>query len=127
LYRTHYQAHVGSKQNEIKARETMSERFVGLLERNGMGGDVASEFAMRVFAAVDAARSVLIWSYPYAYYLVEGPALRIFQHLQVQLAKYLDELTDVIENKPYTELPKIEVFLMTVEKNRGAVETCVVK
>jgi hypothetical protein len=99
----------------------MIARFVGLLEQNGLSPDVASDFALRAFSAVDTARSVLIWSYPFAYFLPEGDTtVRIFQHLQVQLASYVDELTDVIENKPRTEMKKIELFLSTVEKNTEA-------
>jgi hypothetical protein len=119
-YLLHYRAHVTSQENEARTRQATIMRFVGLLEANGLRGDAASDFAMRAFAAVDTARSVLIWSYPYAFYLPEGPGLRLFQHLQVQLASYVDELTDVIENKPRTEMQNIELFLSTVEKNTEA-------
>jgi ariadne-1 len=117
FFSRHYRAHQLSQVNEHKAKERTLMRLANLYISNGMRGDEASEFAIRAVSAVDTARSVLIWSYPYAFFMKPGQGLALFQHLQAQLAIYVDELTDCIENKADSSMETIVKFLMTVEKN----------
>jgi ariadne-1 len=117
LFTRHYRAHLLSRQNELRAKEGTLLRLANLYISNGTPGDEASDFAIRAVAAVETARSVLIWSYPYAFFMKPSPALRLFQHLQRELAQYVDELTDCIENKADSSMATIVRFLMAVEKN----------
>jgi hypothetical protein len=117
FFSRHYRAHVLSRENELKAKEQTLLRLANLYISNGMRGDEASDFAIRAVSAVETARSVLIWSYPYAFFMKPGPELRLFQHLQAELAIYVDELTDCIENKADSSMTTIVKFLTTVEKN----------
>jgi hypothetical protein len=104
----HYQEHVQSQRNEARKKETALVKLANLYINNGIRGDAASEFAMRILSAVETARSVLIWSYPYAFFLPAGPTSGIFQYLQAQLCMYVDELTDCIESKPNSPMKTIE-------------------
>jgi ariadne-1 len=118
----HHIAHLQSQRNEAKKREQNLQRLLSLFMDSGMKGDAAQELAMRTVSAVETARSVLIWSYPYAYYLPdkelsEKCGLALFQYVQAQLCIYVDELTDCIENKHKPQVKAVHRFLATVEKN----------
>jgi hypothetical protein len=54
-----------------------------------------------IFQAIDTARSVLIWSYPHAFYMKpKSTELRLFEHVQTAVEHILENLTDMVENKP---------------------------
>jgi ariadne-1 len=112
----HHMAHLQSQRNEAKKREHNLQRLLGMFMNSGMRGDAAQELAMRAVSAVETARSVVIWSYPYAYYLVDEKELALFQHVQAQLCIHVDELTDCIENLQKPNMKDVNRFLSTVEK-----------
>jgi hypothetical protein len=117
FFSQHYRAHVGSRENELKAKERILQRLADLYIASGMPGDQASEFAIRVVSAIDSARSVLIWSYPCAFFMKPGRELKLFQHLQAELVVCIEELTDCVENKSDSPMAIVMKYLVTVEKN----------
>jgi hypothetical protein len=116
MFLARYRAHEQSQENEKRRRETTVRALVDRLMRDNMPGDRAADFALRVFGATEFARSVLLWSYPCAFYMADGPNLRIFQHLQGELAQCLDGLTDCVENKPDIPMDQIQRLSIAVEK-----------
>jgi ariadne-1 len=109
-YHTRYQNHRVSHETEVGAREKMREKLVEALVKGvaqPIAADDASKLADEVFAAVDTARSVLIWSYPHAFFMTAGSVeLRLFEHVQTEVERILEDLTDKVENQ--TELPPSE-------------------
>jgi hypothetical protein len=64
-----------------------------------MASREAEALADEIFAAVDTARSVLIWSYPHAFFMEPGSVeLRLFEHVQMEVERILESLTHKIEN-----------------------------
>jgi ariadne-1 len=116
-YVGHYHAHLESQENEARRKEATLQRLANLFIGSGVTGDTASEFAIRTVAAVEVARSVLMWSYAYAFYQPESGAVRLFRHVQGELRKYIDELTDCIENRQNASMQTIRGFLVAVENN----------
>jgi hypothetical protein len=41
----------------------------------------------------------------------DGPEVAIFEHRQTQVAQCINELTDLVENKPEATFPQIETAL----------------
>jgi ariadne-1 len=112
---TRFRAHRQSLENEDRARPKTIPRLVNAFMREGTPGDQASDIALAIFGAIETARSVLIWSYPCSFYMVDGPNLRIFQHLQGELVQGLEQLTDCVENKPNMPIGQIRGLCATVE------------
>jgi hypothetical protein len=113
-----YRAHVQSMANEAKQREAVLMRLADIFMSGGWPGDEASELAIRVVATVQTARSVLLWSYPYTFYLrVNTPQLRLAEFAQTELAAALDELTNWIENRADASMEAITRHLKTVQEN----------
>jgi ariadne-1 len=104
-YYTRHLNHLNSLATELgtkeKTRLTLMERFQRhdtdpISERN------AAELFEQIFSALETARSVLIWSYPHAFYMAPNSTeLRLFEHVQKEAERILEELADNIENRPW--------------------------
>jgi ariadne-1 len=81
MFITRYRAHEHSQTNQQRRRETTINDLVDRLMRDNLPGDQAVDFALTVFGATEVTSSVLLWSYPCALCMANGPELRIFQHL----------------------------------------------
>jgi hypothetical protein len=56
------------------------------------------EVIREVFEAIDTARSILIWSYPHAFYMEAwSTELRLFEHVQTEVERILEKLTHLVK------------------------------
>lgn len=104
-YHVRYMNHLKSKAREQDCREALRSRVVKVIYDQSIGTrerlteEEASEIVTEAFHAIDTARSVLIWSYPHAFYMAPGSTeLNLFEHVQTEVERYLEEVTDLIEN-----------------------------
>jgi ariadne-1 len=106
-YFTRYQNHKLSQSVELEAREkTRLGLIEGLMNRTRMTQEDTELLANQVFTAIDTARSVLIWSYPHACYMTNGSVeLRLFEHVQAEVERILEDLTHKVENELETCSP----------------------
>ena len=114
-YHSRYRGHVRSQEIERAKRATQREILVEGLsgqQRNArmrVSREEAEEIATEVFHAIDTARSVLVWSYPHAFHMLPGSVdLSLFEHVQTEVERYLEHVTDLVENCP-TRVPPNEL------------------
>jgi ariadne-1 len=103
-YHTRYIGHLRSQEVERAKRQEfygpLLGRFVAVEESDFSGKKEAEPLLEQVFDAIDTARSVLIWSYPHAFYMTPASVeLNLFEHVQREVERILEELTDLVENK----------------------------
>jgi ariadne-1 len=105
-YHTRFMNHMRSKAVEKEAREGLTAKILDIFKTpgpNALSHERAEAELTHVFAAVDLARSVLVWSYPHAFYMKPGSVeLRLFEHVQTDVESYLEDLTYLIEHQPWT-------------------------
>jgi hypothetical protein len=89
--------HVRSRERELQNREHVRRRMVAKFDIDRTGG---LPLADRVFGAIDHAREILIWSFPHAFYMrPNSPELRLFEFWQGDVARDVEELTDLVEHE----------------------------
>ncbi|KAH0791995.1 IBR domain containing protein [Histomonas meleagridis] len=100
-YYARYVNHITSSKQEHKIREKISENLMKRFSYNkNFVFDEAFELCSDAFRAIDTARSVLIWSYPHAFYMVPGSTeLNLFEFVQRDVEKNIETVTFLIENK----------------------------
>jgi hypothetical protein len=87
---------------EVKARdhfrEVMLEQWGKSDQTQFKGSEKVGNVIKEVFNAIDTARSILIWSYPHAFFMKPGSTeLRLFEHVQTEVERHLEELTHAVE------------------------------
>ena len=100
-YYTRYMNHIKSAKQEQEMRKKMRKMLLERFrhDRNFLQND-AEQLCEEVFHAIDTARSVLIWSYPHAFFMDPGSNdLAIFEFVQRDVEKNIEDLTFLIENK----------------------------
>ena len=114
-YHSRYRGHVRSQEIEREKRRVQRTLLVEGLsgqQRNArfrVSQEEAEEIATEVFHAIDTARSVLVWSYPHAFFMAPGSVdLSLFEHVQTEVERYLEHVTDLVENSP-TRVPPNEL------------------
>jgi ariadne-1 len=96
-YHTMHLEHIRSRERELLGRAEVRERMVAKFDVDGGGG---LRLADRVFNAIDRAREILIWSFPHAFYMQPwSPELRLFEFWQGDVARDVEELTDLVEHE----------------------------
>ena len=120
-YFARYTNHKKSLENEAVAREKNQKRLIdNFTHRNkdALSYEEAKEITDKIFNTIKYSRTILLWSYPHAYYMKSGSVeLNLFEHVQKDVEMYLEELTDLVENS-YTNPPKsFEIPFLTLEKN----------
>jgi hypothetical protein len=87
--------HVRSRERELEHREDLRARMIAKFDIDRTG---ALSLVDRVFGAIDRAREILIWSFPHAFYMrPASPELRLFEFWQGDVARDVEELTDLVE------------------------------
>lgn len=106
FYLTRFLANRVSHENEIKQRDMrqteLLNNFVYYYEypSERLQMNDAIKLTNEIFNAIDEARSVLIWSYPHAFFM--NPAsqeLKMFEYVQKELNIILEEMVYLVENK----------------------------
>ncbi|OHT17253.1 IBR domain containing protein [Tritrichomonas foetus] len=103
-YHTRFLSHKTSSETEEKNEEKNKMSIINYFENypktnEKLPIEEAICLADEIFLTTKTARSVLIWSYPHAFYLdPSDPELKIFQHVQTEVERYLEAMTDLIEN-----------------------------
>jgi ariadne-1 len=105
-YHTRYMNHMQSHDAELAAREQFRTAMYtawGQIDSDIFRGKVqAPVIIQQVFEAIDTARSILIWSYPHAFYMKPGSTeLKLFEHVQTEVERYLEELTHAVEHQVF--------------------------
>lgn len=105
-YYSRYTNHVKSQKAELVNQPKLHERLVTCFISNksdSVSIEFAHELADEIFQAINTARSVLVWSYPHAFYMNAGSTdLRLFEYVQKEVERYLEELSYLVENMPNT-------------------------
>jgi ariadne-1 len=101
-YHTRFMNHVQSQRAELGNREhwrnKMMEAWAVIDADEFRGAARGPVVTNEVFEAIDTARSILIWSYPHAFYMApESSELRLFEHVQTEVERILEELTHLVE------------------------------
>ena len=131
-YFARYQNHSKSLEMEEEARPKVRERLIKNFvhrKKDALQQQEAEQLADEIFKTIKYSRSILLWSYPFAYYMKpDSVELNLFEHVQKDVEVYLEELTDLVENGytnppqsfqiPYKILAKnVEVLLKHVESS----------
>jgi ariadne-1 len=112
-----FKSHKESLEIETKKKGETMQKLIHVYHAEGLRFDAAQDFALKVLSTIEASRSVLMWSYPFVFFMPDGPDIAIFEHRQAQVAQCIDELTDLVENKPQATFPQIRTALMLTETN----------
>lgn len=112
----HYQGHyLNQKKNqeiEQKNREIMKASLIHAFENycipeKSLETPKALELADEIFQSIDASRSVLIWSYPHAFFMESySNELELFEYVQKIVESAIEELTYAVENQNYLDPEK---------------------
>jgi hypothetical protein len=120
-YHKRYLGHLVSCNAEKKSRGKYRDILVRFFKRDifaGMTDERIKQLCDKIFWAIDTARSVLIWSYPHAFYMQPNSAeLRLFEHVQKEVERFLENLTDIVENKPMLAPSEFEQAVMLLIGN----------
>jgi ariadne-1 len=105
-YHTRYANHIQSHKAELGAREDFRKIMISswskIEDPMFHGSRETPELCEAIFNAIDTARSILIWSYPHAFYMAPASAeLRLFEHVQTEVERYLEELTHAVEHETF--------------------------
>ncbi|KAK8887021.1 hypothetical protein M9Y10_038056 [Tritrichomonas musculus] len=106
FYLTRFFSHKVSQTNEQKEKENKQIRLITHFEDYSVPSERlniedALELTNEIFLAIDVARSVLIWSYPHAFFMKPGSKrLALFEFVQKEVERVLELVTDMVENKP---------------------------
>lgn len=104
-----------SAENEKKTRDKWLNKVLYHFCEN-MPESQALELIPHMFNVLDAARSVLIWSYPYAFMLNPNSSeIRLFEHVQGLLDECLEDLTRIIEKNTYSSVSVYQTSIKTLE------------
>jgi hypothetical protein len=114
-----FKSHKDSLEIEAKKKSDTNEKLIHVYHAEGLRFDAAQDFGLKVLSTIEASRSVLMWSYPFVFFMPGGPEVAIFEHRQTQVAQCIDELTDLVENKPEATFPQIETALKQTVINTG--------
>jgi hypothetical protein len=112
-----FKSHKDSPEIEAKKKSETMQKLIDLYHAAGLRFDAAQDFALRVLSTIEASRSVLMWSYPFVFFMPDGPDVAIFEDRQTQVARAIDNLTDLVENKPEATFPQIRTALLQTEMN----------
>ena len=120
-YFARYTNHMKSLDIEKQTREKNQERLINNFthrNKDAMSLEEAKELTDKIFQTIKYSRSILLWSYPHAYYMKTGSVeLNLFEHVQKGVEMYLEELTDYVENG-FKNPPRLfEASCRTLEKN----------
>lgn len=123
IYLTGYFNHKNLQENELKERQNRYLALLEIFERY----DVPSErldsvqslsLANDIFMAIDAARSILIWSFPYAFFMDPGSQkIKDFVKLQDALKDSIEKLSILAENKQYESPQVFRQLLSNLKKS----------
>jgi hypothetical protein len=97
-YHERWQAHTDSAMAEKKARQ--SADVAGWIShfRGWTTAERAKEMLLKAYRAIDDARQILIWTYPYAYLLKAGsPELSMFEINQAHLELTNERVVRIVE------------------------------
>jgi hypothetical protein len=117
-----YMDHNASEIKEKSLAKETIEWMVELFDRFTKGKKRAKEEltkrAEHVIRVRDEARSVLKWSYPYAYMLEEGSsALRLFEFVQKECEVAVEKLCWALERRKGCTADRVMSLTTVVEKN----------
>lgn len=108
FYLTRFLSNKVSHENEIKQRDKRQNELLNIFvyyydipsERLKMVD--AMKLTNDIFSTIDEARSVLIWSYPHAFFMQPGSQkLKLFEYVQQDLNVSLEELANLVENNQF--------------------------
>lgn len=123
-YHERYVNHKQSHETELKDRERLMVNLRKHLtdpkihQVMYMTESDAESLVVKVARAIDTARSVLIWSYPHAFFMAPGSVeLSLFEHVQTEVERFLELLTDIWENKPDAPPNEVKKHANLLEAN----------
>lgn len=117
-YYKRYTDHDRSRRFETQVREEATRKMREMQETDATW--VGVQFIARAAEQLIACRSVLKWSYVYAYYLADGsPAKNLFEYLQKDLEQTTEELSAAL-SAPVEALQRVPVMNLTKVAERMA-------
>ncbi|EAY12638.1 IBR domain containing protein [Trichomonas vaginalis G3] len=120
-YFERFSNHIKSRETEEKMRGEYQTRLLKLLTTHAqypIEEREALKLLKKLFHQIDFARTILTWSYPHAYYMKYGsPELSVFEYVQRDVEKFVDQLTDMVENQTGLCANDFRVPMLAVEKN----------
>lgn len=117
-YYKRYTDHERSRRFETQVREQATHKMREMQETDATW--VGVQFIARAAEQLIACRSVLKWSYVYAYYLADGsPAKNLFEYLQKDLEQTTEELSAALSG-PVEALQRVPVMNLTKVAERMA-------
>jgi ariadne-1 len=117
-YYKRYTDHERSRRFETQVREDATRKMRDLQQTDATW--VGVQFIARAAEQLIACRSVLKWSYVYAYYLDDGsPAKNLFEYLQKDLEQTTEELSAAL-SAPVELLQRVPVMNLTKVAERMA-------
>lgn len=123
FYLTRYLANKVSHENEVKQRDLRQSQLLNNfvffydVPSDRLSMNDAMKLTNDIFNTIDEARSILIWSYPHAFFMKPlSKELGLFEHVQMNLTIALEDLANLVENKQF-ESPKTFKKTMTNVKS----------
>lgn len=123
----HYQAHYlnqkKNKENEQKNRLNVKQNLINYLvdypvPNKRLQLNVAQQLVQDIFMAIDTSRSVLIWSYPHAFFMKNhSTELNLFEYVQQIVEEAIEELTYIVENLAMAEPDDFRKHLIRLVAN----------
>ncbi|EAY12640.1 IBR domain containing protein [Trichomonas vaginalis G3] len=120
-YYDRYKNHFKSKANEDNKRSFCWMRLYQMITTNKENpANETDAFAIlkKLFILMNKARTVLAWSFVYAYYMKPfSHELELFEYVQEKVEKFVNDLSDIIENNPGISYSDLNTAMVRVEKN----------
>ncbi|KAK8883752.1 hypothetical protein M9Y10_042851 [Tritrichomonas musculus] len=103
-YQSHYLNQKKNREIEQANRASVRANLIEILidkyiDSEKVPLEESIQLADEIFKSIDASRSVLIWSYPHAYFMTPGSQpLLLFEYVQQIVEEAIEELTNMVEN-----------------------------
>uniref|UniRef100_A0AC34GYB6 RBR-type E3 ubiquitin transferase n=1 Tax=Panagrolaimus sp. ES5 TaxID=591445 RepID=A0AC34GYB6_9BILA len=105
----HYFERFDNHSKSLKLEEQLRANIIAKIEQKieeQEGTWIDSHYLYDATSLLTKCRDTLQYTYPFAYYLVNGPRKELFEYQQAQLEKEIEELSWKIEQRESTDLKK---------------------
>lgn len=116
-YYERYENHHKSLKLEVELRNCIIKKIEEKV--NGHEGTwIDWQYLHRAATLLTKCRYTLQYTYPYAYYMENGPRKQLFEYQQAQLEKEIEELSWKVERAESTERGDMEIQMHVAERKR---------
>jgi len=117
-YHTRYNNHKQNSTNMKEQRSLILANIIKRFEFLNHQHDEATKKAESILSTIHFARTILIWSYPHAYFLPpNSPSFTLYDHCLKNAEVVLEDLVYLAENPAKSTLNSYEIACKTVEMN----------